>query len=62
MGIVENGTWAPMAAKKMHEILDTLKNVTFCETTVTLKSALDETSAAKLEELAVEFAKDLGKA
>ena len=54
--------WAPMAAKKMHEILDTLKNVTFCETTVTLKSALDETSAAKLEELAVEFAKDLKKA
>ena len=62
VGIVENGTWAPMAAKKMHEILDTLKNVTFCETTVTLKSSLDETSAAKLENLAVEFAKDLGKA
>jgi len=36
--------------------------VTFCETTVTLKSALDETSATKLEELAVEFAKDLKKA
>ena len=61
VGIVENGTWAPMAAKKMHEILDTLKNITFCENTVTLKSALDEASSAKLEELAVEIAKDFGK-
>jgi hypothetical protein len=50
-----------MAAKKMHEILDTLKNITFCENTVTLKSALDEASSAKLEELAVEIAKDFGK-
>ena len=61
VGIVENGTWAPMAAKKMHEILDTLKNITFCENTVMLKSALDEASSAKLEELVVEIAKDFGK-
>ena len=47
--------------RKGETLLDTLKNITFCENTVTLKSALDETSAAKLEELAIEIAKDFGK-
>ncbi len=56
VGIVENGTWAPMAAKKMAEILLTLKNVTLCETTVTVKSSLSAESLAALKQLAKELA------
>ena len=56
VGIVENGTWAPMAAKKMAEILATLKNVTLCETTVTVKSSLSAESMAALKQLAKELA------
>ena len=55
IALVENGSWGPMAAKKMREILDTLKNLTICETTVTIRSAMkeaDKESIAKmLEEL-----------
>lgn len=55
IALVENGSWGPMAAKKMREILDTMKNLTICETTVTIRSAMkeaDKESIAKmLEEL-----------
>ena len=55
IALVENGSWGPMAAKKMPEILDTMKNLTICETTVTIRSAMkeaDKESIAKmLEEL-----------
>ena len=56
VGIVENGTWAPMAAKKMIEILSTLKNVTLAETVVTIKSALSADSEAVLDKLVAELA------
>lgn len=55
IALVENGSWGPMAAKKMREILDTMKNLTICETTVTIRSTMkeaDKESIAKmLEEL-----------
>lgn len=55
IALVENGSWGPMAAKKMREILDTMKNLTICETTVTIRSAMKETDkesiAKMLEEL-----------
>lgn len=55
IALVENGSWGPMAAKKMREILDTMKKLTICETTVTIRSAMkeaDKESIAKmLEEL-----------
>lgn len=55
IALVESGSWGPMAAKKMREILDTMKNLTICETTVTIRSAMkeaDKESIAKmLEEL-----------
>ena len=55
IALVENGSWGPVAAKKMREILDTMKNLTICETTVTIRSAMkeaDKESIAKmLEEL-----------
>ena len=55
VGVVENGTWAPMAAKKMTEILSTLKNVTLAETVVTVKSTLNAESEAALDKLVAEM-------
>ena len=55
VGIVENGSWAPMAAKKMTEILSTLKNVTLAETVVTVKSSLNAESEVALDKLAAEM-------
>lgn len=55
VGIVENGTWAPMAGKCMKDILANMKNITICDTQVTIRSKLNEVSRAKLEELAEEI-------
>lgn len=55
VGIVENGTWAPMAGKCMRDILANMKNITICDTQVTIRSKLNELSRAKLEELAEEI-------
>ena len=55
VGVVENGTWDPMAAKKMTEILATLKNVTLAETVVTVKSTLNAESEAAMDKLVAEL-------
>ena len=52
IGLIENGSWAPTAAKTMRGILDTLKNITIVEPVVTIKSALKENDIPALEELA----------
>ncbi len=52
IGLVENGTWAPTAAKCMKDILDKMKDITICSPVVTIKSTLNEESRKKLEELA----------
>lgn len=52
IGIIENGTWAPSAAKTMKEIVSKMKNITICEPTVTIMSKMNEESIAKMEELA----------
>ena len=52
VGLIENGSWAPLAAKVMKEKLSACKEMTILEPTVTIKSALDENSAAKLGQLA----------
>ena len=51
VAFVENGTWAPQAAKCMRAILEPMKNMEFVEPVVTLKSTLNAESSAKLEEL-----------
>lgn len=51
IGVIENGTWAPTAAKCMKDILDTMKDITICEPIVTIKSKLNEGSKKKLVEL-----------
>lgn len=55
VGVMENGTWASMAAKKMTEILATLKNVTLAETVVTVKSTLSAESEAAMDKLVQEL-------
>lgn len=52
VGIIENGSWAPMAAKKIKEQLTA---VNFTETVVTIKSAADSNAKAQLEALADEL-------
>ena len=55
VGLIENGSWAPMAAKVMKGMFEKSKNLTFTETTVKIMSALNEESAAQLENLAEEL-------
>lgn len=52
VGIVENGSWAPTAARVMKSYVDNFKNVTLAEPIVTIRSALNETSESALKELA----------
>lgn len=55
VALIENGSWAPTAAKTMAGMLEKSKNVTFAETTVKILSALNEESGAQLEALAEEL-------
>lgn len=56
IAFVENGSWAPAAAKYMKGMLEGSKDLTFAETTVTIKSALNTDSEAALAALAEEMA------
>ncbi len=58
VGLIENGSWAPMAAKTMHKMLDGCKNLTFTDTTVKITSALNDESKQQIEDLANELCKD----
>ena len=55
VGLMENGTWAPMAAKLMSAELGGMKNLTVCDTVVTIRSAANAAAEAKMEELAEEI-------
>ena len=58
VAFIENGSWAPIAAKVMKSMLEKSKDLTYADTTVTIKSALNEESSAQLEALADELCKD----
>lgn len=58
IGLIENGSWAPLAAKTMKKMLEGCADLTFTNTTVSIKSALNETSSEQLESLADELCKD----
>ena len=58
VALIENGSWAPQAAKTMKRMLEGSKKLTFTDTTVTIKSALSEESSAQLESLADELCRD----
>ena len=55
IGFIENGSWAPTAAKVMAGMLEKSKNLSFIAATVHVKSALDETSKAEIDALAEEL-------
>ncbi|MCC8128055.1 MAG: FprA family A-type flavoprotein [Clostridiales bacterium] len=51
-GLIENGSWAPMAAKIMRQTLESMKEIEIAEPVVTIRSAMNAASAAKMQELA----------
>ena len=58
VALIENGSWAPLAAKVMRGMLENSKNLTFAENTVKILSALNEDSSAQLNALADELCKE----
>ncbi|MBR5470380.1 MAG: FprA family A-type flavoprotein [Paludibacteraceae bacterium] len=55
VGIIENGSWAPCAARVMKEMLQTMKSIEIAEPTVTIRSRMKEEDLPRLEELANEM-------
>lgn len=58
IGIIENGSWAPCAARVMKAAVEGMKNISVCENTVTVKSAFKESNIPALEALADELLSD----
>ena len=58
VAFIENGSWAPMAAKTMKKMLEGCKNLTYADTTVKITSALNSESSEQLEKLADELCQD----
>ena len=58
VALIENGSWAPLAAKVMRGMLEKSKNLTFADTTVKIMSALNEESSAQLDALVNELCKE----
>ena len=58
IGLIENGSWAPLAAKTMKKMLEGCKNTTFTDTTVRIMSALNDESREQIEKLADELCQD----
>ncbi len=58
VGLIENGSWAPLAAKTMKKMLEECKNLTFTDTTVKITSALNDDSRKQIDMLADELCKD----
>ncbi len=56
IGIVENGSWMPMAAKHIKAAFEKSKNITFTQTTVSIHSAVTDTTRAQIKALAAELA------
>ena len=58
VGLIENGSWAPLAAKTMKSMLEGCKNLTFTDTTVKILSALNDESKAQIDALPDELCMD----
>ena len=58
VALIENGSWAPMAAKVMRGMFEKSKNLTFTETTVKILSALNDESSAQLDALVGELCRE----
>lgn len=57
VGVIENGSWAPVAAKTMKQMLENSKEITFAQPTVTVRSAMNAENEAQLSALAEALAK-----
>ena len=55
--LVENGSWAPLAAKKMRESLESMKNIEICENIVSIKSTVKEENVEKMDKMIDELLK-----
>ena len=55
IGLIENGSWGPTAARTMKTMLDGMKNITVCDTVVTIKSVMKEMDKPALDNLADEI-------
>lgn len=55
IGIIENGSWAPMAAKLMKDIISDMKDIKVCNTVVTIKTRLNDETKQKMEDLVKEI-------
>lgn len=58
VGFIENGSWSPLAAKVMKEMLEKCKNLTYLSTTVRIKSAVNEDNKAQINDMASELCRD----
>ena len=58
VAFIENGSWAPLAAKVMKSMLENSKNITFADTTVKIMSALNDESTKQIDDLANELCKE----
>ena len=58
VGFIENGSWAPTAARIMRGLLDTCKNITYLDTTCSIRSALNKDSTKQLDVMADELCKE----
>ena len=58
IGLIENGSWAPLAAKVMRGKFEKSKNIAFTDTTVRILSAINEESKAQIEDMAEELCKE----
>lgn len=55
VALMENGSWAPMAAKQMRAVLESMKEITISDSVITMKSKMTEDNRKAMEELAKEF-------
>ncbi len=55
VAIIENGTWAPSAARKMKEVLSTMKDINVIDNVVTIKSSMKDDTVVAMKELAKEI-------
>ena len=55
VALIENGTWAPVAAKTMKAVLEQMKEITLCDKVVSIKSVMKEADIAEMEALAEEL-------
>ncbi len=58
VAFIENGSWAPLAAKVMRSMLENSKNLTYCENNVKIMSALNDGSKAQIDALADELSRE----